>query len=72
MDIYMEQLIADYNTIKKFPEESYEAVYHKLTLRSVSRNGILKKVDMADEKSRYINEGYVGAFSGNAGWAEAV
>ncbi|MEB2778356.1 hypothetical protein SYJ56_23810 [Algoriphagus sp. D3-2-R+10] len=62
MDIYMEQLIADYNTIKKFPEESYEDVYHKLTLRSVSRNGILKKVDMADEKCRYICEGYVGLF----------
>ncbi len=58
----MDQLIADYNEIKKFSDESYEAVYQTLTLRQVSRGEILKKLDTVDIKSRYICEGYLGLY----------
>lgn len=58
----MDQLIADFNSIKRFSDESYETVYQKLTLWKVSRGQVLKKVDMVDDKSRYICEGFVGLF----------
>ncbi|MBN7816262.1 Crp/Fnr family transcriptional regulator [Algoriphagus pacificus] len=58
----MNQLIADYNSIRRFSAESYETVFQKLILRKVSRGEILKKVDMVDIKSRYICEGYLGLF----------
>ncbi|MBB6328860.1 CRP-like cAMP-binding protein [Algoriphagus iocasae] len=66
---YMDQLIADYNRIKKFSDEAYESVFHKLILRRVSRGEILKKVDTVDIKSRYICEGFLGLYQeGKAGF----
>ena len=59
---YLHQLIADYNSIRKFSDESYEAVFQKLTLRKVYRGEILKKVNTVDIKSRYICKGYLGLF----------
>lgn len=65
----MDQLIADYNSIRKFSDESYETIFQKLTLRRVSRGEVLKKVDMVDIKSRYICEGYLGLFhEGKSGY----
>ncbi|MFC5623627.1 hypothetical protein [Algoriphagus winogradskyi] len=58
----MNQLITDFNSIKRFSDESYESVYQKLTLCRVSRGQVLKKVDMVDDKSRYIGKGYVGLY----------
>ncbi len=60
--MYMNQLIADYNRIRKFSDESYEAVFQRLILRKVSRGEILKKLDTVDIKSRYICEGYLGLY----------
>lgn len=59
---YLEQMMADYNQIKKYKEEAYLEVFQKLNLRRFPKNTIIKQINKVDEKSRYICEGFVGLY----------
>lgn len=59
---YLDLMMADYNRIKEYPEEAYHAVFQKLFFRRYPKNFILKDVNLIDEKSRYICEGFVGLY----------
>lgn len=60
--MYFNQLMADYNSIKKFSEEAYRAVFQKLLFRRLPKNYVLKKPNRYDDRSRYICDGYVGLY----------
>lgn len=60
--MYFNQLMADYNSIRKFSEEAYKAVFQKLLFRRLPKNYVLKEANKSDDRSRYICDGYVGLF----------
>ncbi|MEB2778491.1 hypothetical protein SYJ56_24495 [Algoriphagus sp. D3-2-R+10] len=62
MDIYMEQMKADYDQLVDGLDASYKKLDLYVDLRKAKKNEILKKTSSVESCSRYLCSGFVGLF----------